>query len=75
MENAELDRLRQAYKDAVDKWIMAIRDEESLATPDHSVHAWDVWERAGFVEDEARGRALAAKEQYEGGLREADYGI
>ena len=75
MDNAELDRLRQAYKDAVDKWITAIREEEALATPDHSVHAWDLWEKAGFAEDEARVRGHAAKEQYEHGLREADYGI
>ena len=75
MDNTELDRLRQAYKDAVDKWIMAIRDEESLATPDHSVHAWDRWENAGFAEEEAGGRVQAAKKLYEDGLREADYGI
>ena len=75
MDNAELDRLRQAYKDAVDKWIATIREEEALATPDHSVHAWDLWENAGFTEEEARGKAQAAKEEYEGGLREADYGI
>ncbi len=75
MDNAQLDRLRQAYKDAVDEWVTAIRKEEALATPDHSVHAWDVWERAGFAEEESRGRAQAAKEQYEDGLREMDYGI
>ncbi len=75
MDNSELDRLRQDYKAAVEQWIVAIRAEEALATPDHSVHAWDLWERAGFAEDEARSKALAAKEQYEGGLREADYGI
>jgi hypothetical protein len=75
MENAELDRLRQAYKDAVEKWITAIREEEALATPDHSVHAWDLWEKAGFAEEDARKSALNAKHQYEGGLREADYGI
>ena len=33
MDNAELDRLRQAYKDAVEKWMTAIREEEALATP------------------------------------------
>ncbi len=75
MDNAELDRLRQDYKTAVDAWIMAIRDEESLATPDHSVHAWDRWEHAGFTEEEARGKVQAAKKLYEDGLREADYGI
>ena len=75
MDNAELDRRRQAYKDAVDKWVAAIREEEALATPDHSVHAWDLWEQAGFAEEEARDAAQDAKEEYEDGLREADYGI
>ena len=75
MDNAELDRRTQVYKDAVDNWITAIRAEEALATPDHSIHAWDLWEKAGFAEEEARHRALTAKEHYEDGLREADYGI
>jgi hypothetical protein len=75
MDNTELDRLRQDYKDAVDKWVTAIRHEEALVTPDHSVHAWDLWENAGFAEEEARGAAQAAKEKYEDGLRQIDYGI
>jgi hypothetical protein len=75
MDNAELDRLRQAYKNAVEKWISAIREEEALATPDHSVQSWDLWEKAGFAEEDARKYALDAKEPYESGLREADYGI
>ena len=75
MDNAELDQLRQAYKEAVEKWIAAIREEEALATPDHSIHAWDLWERAGFAEEDARKKTLAAKEHYESGLREIDYGI
>jgi hypothetical protein len=75
MDNAELDQRRQAYKDAVEKWVSAIREEEALVTPDHSVHAWDLWEQAGFAEEEARQRALDAKKAYEDGLREVDYGI
>jgi hypothetical protein len=75
MDNAELDQRRQAYKDAVEKWVSAIRAEEALVTPDHSVHAWDLWEKAGFAEEEARQRALDAKRAYEDGLREVDYGI
>ena len=38
MDNAELDRLRQAYKDTVEKWVTAVRAEEAPATPDHSIH-------------------------------------
>jgi hypothetical protein len=75
MDTAKLDQLRLAYKDAVDTWITAIREEEALATPDYSVHAWDLWEQAGFAEEEARTRVQAAKKLYEDGLREADYGI
>jgi hypothetical protein len=75
MDTGELDRLRQAYKDAVDKWVTTIREEEALATPDHSVHAWDVWEKAGFAEEEARDKAQTAKQGYEEALREMDYGI
>ena len=37
--------------------------------------AWDIWERAGFAEEEAREKAHSAKEEYENALREADYGI
>jgi hypothetical protein len=75
MDSAELDRHRQAYKDAVEKWIAAIRAEEALATPDHSIHAWDLWENAGFAEEKAREAAQDAREKYEDALREADYGI
>ena len=75
MDNAELDRLRQAYKDAVENWVTAIRAEEALATPDHSVHAWDLWDKARFAEEDARKKVHAARDQYESGLREADYGI
>jgi hypothetical protein len=40
VDRAELDRLQQAYKMAVDNWIAAIREEEALATPDYSIPAW-----------------------------------
>jgi hypothetical protein len=75
IERTELDALQKAYKDAVDLWIAAIRDEENLATPDHSIAAWEIWEQAGFQADEARGRANVAKEAYKDGLRLLDYAI
>jgi hypothetical protein len=31
MDNPKLDELQQAYKQAVDKWVAAIRAEEALA--------------------------------------------
>lgn len=73
MEIAELDQLRTDYKEAVERWILAIRREEDLATPDHSVHAVDVWEHAGFAEEEARDAAKAARKAYEDALREVDF--
>ncbi len=75
IERSELDRLQQAYKDADDQWIAAIRDEETLATPDHSVAAWEQWEHAGFKAQTAQDQATAAKEAYKAGLRLLDYGI
>lgn len=75
IERAELDTLQKAYKDAVDLWIAAIREEENLATSDHSIAAWEMWEQAGFRADEARERANAAKEAYKDGLRLVDYDI
>ena len=73
MENQELDQLRFAYKAAVEQWIGAIRAEEDLATPDHTVHAVDVWENAGFTEEESRKRAKTAKQEYEDALRRVLY--
>lgn len=70
-----LYQLQQAYKQAVDQWVAAIRDEEALATPDHSVAAWDRWDQAGFKAQEAQDLATAAKEAYKDGLRHVDYGF
>ena len=70
---AELDRLRQAYTDAVEQWITAIRAEENLATPDHSVPAVDAWVHAGFDEEEARDKTQKARQAYEDALRKVDF--
>jgi hypothetical protein len=75
IERSELDRLQRVYKDAIDQWIAVIREEESLATPDHSIAAWELWEQAGFKAQEAQDRATAAKEAYKDGLRQLDYEI
>lgn len=75
IERSELDRLQQVYKEAVDQWVAAIREEEALATPDHSIAAWERWEQAGFKAQAAQDQATAAKEAYKAGLRLLDYGI
>ena len=63
------------YKEAVDRWVAAIREEEALATPDHSIVAWERWEQAGFAAKSAQDKADVAKEAYKAGLRELDYDI
>jgi hypothetical protein len=74
-DRSELDRLQQAYKEAVDRWVNAIREEEALATPDHSIVGWERWEQAGFRAQEAQDQSTVAKEAYKDGLRSLDYGI
>jgi hypothetical protein len=73
IERSELDRLQQLYKEAADRWIEAIREEEALATPDHSIVAWERWDQAGFKSQAAQDEANLAKEAYKAGLRLLDY--
>lgn len=75
IERSELDRLQGLYKEAVEQWVAAVREEEALATPDHSIVAWEIWEQAGFKAQDAGDQAVAAKEAYKAGLRLLDYGI
>jgi hypothetical protein len=68
---AELDAMQARYKSAVEDWIRAIREEESLASPaQHSEADIDKWEAAADNEEEARKRAKEAKSDYEDALRE-----
>ncbi len=70
IEISDLDQMQAAYKTAVDRWIATIREEEALASCDHSEAEIDTWEAAGFREEDARVEAKAAKKQYESALRE-----
>ncbi len=73
LKTTELDRLRQAYKTAVDHWVATIRAEEELATPDHSMVQMERWDAAGFREQEASTKAKEAKEEYKNALRKINY--
>jgi hypothetical protein len=75
MSQADLDQLRLAYKKATDEWVGAIRAEEALATPDHSMIAMEKWDDANFAEQDAQKKAAEAREAYKGGLRNVNYGI
>jgi hypothetical protein len=74
MAKAGLSELRLAYKLAVDDWVAAIRVEEALATPDHSKTAMEKWDAARFAEQDARTKAIEAREAYTDALRGMNYG-
>ena len=69
--SAELDALLREYKAATEDWIAAIREEEALALPDHSMRDWETWERACLKEEDAREKANEARKAYEDALRKS----
>ncbi len=75
MDNSNLDELRLAYKLATDQWVLAVRAEEALATPEHSELAWERWDEAGFAEQDAYAKAKLAKDAYKDALRKANLGF
>jgi hypothetical protein len=75
MSKEDLDHLRMDYKNAVDEWVNAIRAEEALATPDHSMVAMERWDAAHFVEHDAHARVTEAREAYKDALRSVNYGF
>jgi hypothetical protein len=74
-KDKDIDQLRLDYKKAVDEWVDAIRAEEALATPDHSMIAMEHWDAAHFEEQDAQANATAAREAYKDTLRRVNYGI
>jgi hypothetical protein len=74
-EHPELDQMQTAYKAAVEEWIAAIKQEEALASVNHTVAELDEWEAASFKEDELRNKVKAAKKRYEDALRKKMFGF
>jgi hypothetical protein len=70
IESSVLDQRQAAYKAAVEEWVTAIREEEVLASGNHSEAEIDSWEAADFREEHAREKAKVAKKEYENALRE-----
>lgn len=75
VEDMEMDEKQKAYKAAVDVWVAAIREEEALASVDHSVAEIDKWEEAHYREEELRNKVQSAKKEYEDALRERIFGF
>ena len=74
-DTLELDQMQEIYKAAVEEWIAAIKQEEALASVNHSIAEVDKWEEAHFNEDEVRNKVKAAKKRYEDALREKFFGF
>jgi hypothetical protein len=66
----DLDQMQTEYKAAVEEWIAAIKEEETLASVNHNIAEVDKWEAAHFKEDDIRSKVKAAKRRYEDALRE-----
>ena len=75
MSQPDLDQLRLVYKQATDEWVAAIRAEEALASPDHSMIAMEKWDDAHLREQDAQKKADETREAYKDGLRLVNYGI
>ena len=74
-DTSELDRMQDAYETSVEEWIAAIKQEEALASVNHTVAEVDKWEAAHFKEDELRSKVKKAKKLYEDALREKFFGF
>ena len=74
-EHLNLDQMQATYKAAVEEWIAAIKQEEALASVNHTIAEVDKWEAASFKEDDLRTKVKAAKKRYEDALREKFFGF
>ena len=74
-DTLDLDQMQAAYHAAVEEWIAAIKQEEALASVNHTIAKVDKWEAAHFAEDDIRSKVKAAKKKYEDALREKFFGF
>jgi hypothetical protein len=75
IETSELDDMQAAYKASVEAWISSIRNEEALASVNHSVAEIDQWEKAHLDQEEMGEKVEAAKAEYEDALRTKFFGF
>jgi hypothetical protein len=70
-----IDQMQAAYQAAVEEWIAAIKQEEALASVNHTIADIDKWEGAHFTEDKIRSKVKDLKKKYEDALREKFFGF
>ena len=71
----DFDQLLRNYKQAVDAWVNAIHDEESLANSDHSMVEMEKWDTAGLQVHDAELAAKKARDLYKNALCRKNYGF
>ena len=71
----ELDGLQAAYRQAVDNWVAAIREEEALASGAHNIAELDKWEAAHFGEHKLHREVIYRKRLYEDAPRREFFGF
>ena len=71
----DFDQLLQKYKQTVDAWVVAIKAEEALASPDHTMVEMEKWDAAGLAVHDAELAAKKARDCYKNALRKKNYGF
>ena len=69
----DIDGLQANYKQSAEQWIAAIRDEQTLATPDHSMTQMEAWDTADLKVQTAQAAATEARDRYKDALRQTNY--
>lgn len=69
----DIDQLQANYKQATNHLVAAIRDEETLATPDHSMTEMEAWDAADLKVQGAQAAAAKARDLYKDALRQKNY--
>jgi hypothetical protein len=75
MHNKDFDQLLGDYRQAIDRWVAAIKAEEALANDDHSMVEMEKWDSAGFAAYDAEAAAKKARDRYKNALRKKNYGF
>jgi len=76
MESPDLNSLKLAFQNALQRWIATIQKwQELLASTSHSARAEDVWKQADFEQEDARKAVQDAKDAYEDAVRKANFGF
>ena len=69
ISDSDLDKFQSFYKSRVEEWIAAIREEEALASLNHSAAQLDIWEQAHQKQESLHEAVTEAKKEYEDALR------